>query len=90
MTANRANGRKGLIIGYDKFGLGFQLTTERGQTILGVSEGSFSWGGYFGTTYWADPKERIVGLLFMQQVPLSHAGEIHGKFKALVYQALSD
>lgn len=79
-----------LSLGYDKFGLGFQLTTERGQTILGVSEGSFSWGGYFGTTYWADPKERIVGLLFMQQVPLSHAGEIHGKFKALVYQALSD
>lgn len=79
-----------LNLGYDKFGLGFQITTERGQTVLGVSEGSFSWGGYFGTTYWADPKERIVGLLFMQQVPLSHGGEIQGKFKALVYQALND
>ncbi|MGQ9620542.1 MAG: serine hydrolase domain-containing protein [Bacteroidales bacterium] len=79
-----------LNIGTDKFGLGFEITTERGQSILGVSEGSFSWGGYFGTTYWADPKERIVGLLFMQQVPLSHGGEIQGKFKALVYQAISD
>jgi CubicO group peptidase (beta-lactamase class C family) len=40
-----------LNLGHDKFGLGFQITTEDGQTILGISEGSFSWGGYFGTTY---------------------------------------
>jgi CubicO group peptidase (beta-lactamase class C family) len=78
-----------LNLGRDKFGLGFEITTRNGQAILGVSEGSFSWGGYFGTTYWADPKERMVCLLFMQQFPLSH-GEIGSKFRALVYQALND
>jgi CubicO group peptidase (beta-lactamase class C family) len=78
-----------LNLGVDKFGLGFQITTERGQAVLGVSEGSFAWGGYFGTTYWADPKERLVCLLFMQQSPLSH-GEIQNKFRALVYQTLTD
>jgi CubicO group peptidase (beta-lactamase class C family) len=78
-----------LNLGVDKFGLGFQITTERGQAVLGVSEGSFAWGGYFGTTYWADPKERLVCLLFMQQFPLSH-GEIQSKFRALVYQTLTD
>jgi CubicO group peptidase (beta-lactamase class C family) len=78
-----------LNLGVDKFGLGFQITTERGQSVLGVSEGSFAWGGYFATTYWADPKEKLVCLLFMQQSPMSH-GEIQSKFKALVYQALSD
>ena len=78
-----------LNVGRNKFGLGFEITTAYGQAELGVSEGSFSWGGYFGTTYWADPKERLVCLLFMQQVPLSH-GEIENKFKALVYQALDD
>jgi len=78
-----------LSLGADKFGLGFQITTKAGQAILGVSEGSFSWGGYFGTVYWADPRERLVCLLFMQQFPLSH-GEISSKFKALVYQALDD
>jgi len=78
-----------LNLGRDKFGLGFQITTEYGQAQLGISEGSFAWGGYFATTYWADPKERIVGLLFMQQFPLSH-GEIQNKFKAMVYQALLD
>lgn len=73
----------------NKFGLGFLITTKEGQAQLGVSEGSFSWGGYYGTAYWADPKERLVGLIFLQQYPLSH-GEITDKFKAMVYQALTD
>ncbi len=73
----------------NKFGLGFLITTKEGQAQLGVSEGSFSWGGYYGTAYWADPKERLVGLLFMQQYPLSH-GEISDKFKAMAYQSLAD
>jgi CubicO group peptidase (beta-lactamase class C family) len=78
-----------LNLGTDKFGLGFEITTQAGQAVLGVSEGSFSWGGYFGTTYWADPKEKLVCLLFIQQFPLSH-GEIASKFKALVYQSLNN
>lgn len=78
-----------LNLGVNKFGLGFEITTAKGQTVLGISEGSFSWGGYFGTTYWADPKERLVCMIFCQQVPLSH-GEIHNKFRAMVYQALDD
>jgi CubicO group peptidase (beta-lactamase class C family) len=86
MTCNQIGN---LNLGRDKFGLGFQVTTEGGQAKLGVSEGSFSWGGYFATTYWADPKEHMVCLLFMQQIPLSH-GEIQDKFRALVYQALDD
>ena len=75
--------------GKNKFGLGFEITTKEGQAVLGISEGSFSWGGYFATNYWADPKEKIVGLIFSQQYPMSH-GDIHDKFKAMVYQALDD
>jgi CubicO group peptidase (beta-lactamase class C family) len=86
ITANQIGD---LNLGSDKFGLGFQITTEKGEARLGMSEGSFSWGGYFGTTYWADPKEHLVCLLFLQQVPLRH-GEIHDKFKVMVYQALND
>lgn len=78
-----------LNVGRDKFGLGFEIVTEEGQAVLGLSEGSFLWGGYFATDYWADPKERIVGLIFLQQFPMSH-GEIHRKFMAMVYQALDD
>lgn len=76
-----------LNLGPNKFGLGFEITTARGESKLGVTEGSFSWGGFFGTIYWVDPKEKLVCLLFLQQWPLSH-GEIHDKFRSLVYQAL--
>lgn len=76
-----------LNLGDNKFGLGFEITTEPGQARLGVSEGSFAWGGFFGTTYWADPEEKLVCLLFCQQWPLSHA-EIGDKFRVLVYSAL--
>jgi CubicO group peptidase (beta-lactamase class C family) len=86
MTSNQIGD---LSLGPDKFGLGFQITTAKGQAVLGVSEGSFAWGGYFATTYWADPKEKIVGLLFMQHFGFAH-GEIQNKFKAMVYQTLTD
>jgi CubicO group peptidase (beta-lactamase class C family) len=86
MTTNQIGD---LPFGDDKFGLGFQITTARGQSRLGISEGSFSWGGYFATTYWADPKERLVCLIFIQQSPLSHS-DIQDKFKAMVYQTLDD
>lgn len=76
-----------LSLGDDKFGLGFQLTTEKGSRKLGLSPGSLSWGGFFATSYWADPKEKISGLLFLQQWPFKHS-ELGDKYKVLVYQAL--
>ncbi len=75
--------------GFNKFGLGFGLTTETGSAQLPTSEGVFEWGGAFQTTYWADPKEKIIGLLY-RQVWGSTFGEIANKFKVLVYSALSE
>lgn len=86
MTTNQIGD---LNLGRDKFGLGFEITTASGQAKMGISEGSFAWGGYFATTYWADPKEHLVCLIFMQQSPFSHS-EITDKFRAMVYQALVD
>jgi CubicO group peptidase (beta-lactamase class C family) len=78
-----------LFNGIDNFGLGFGVVTEKGGIKGPESEGSFFWGGYFGTTYWADPKEKLVCLFMTQQNPNSH-GDIAEKFKELVYQAISD
>ncbi len=75
--------------GQNKFGLGFGLTTERGAARLPVSEGSFDWGGIFGTTYWVDPKEGIVALIYTQKFPNSY-GDLSDKFKVLVYQAVTN
>ncbi|MFT3979004.1 MAG: serine hydrolase domain-containing protein [Ferruginibacter sp.] len=71
----------------NKFGLGFLITSDKEYAKMGQSPGSFQWGGFFGTSYWGDPKEKIVALIFVQQWPFSHA-ELHDKFKVLVYQAL--
>ena len=85
MTSNQIGDL--FIGGVDKFGLGFQVVTERGQARSALTAGSFLWGGYFGTTYWVDPTEGLVCLLYMQQSPISH-GDIQNKFKVLVYQAV--
>ncbi|MHA4806540.1 serine hydrolase domain-containing protein [Flavitalea flava] len=76
-----------LYNGKDNFGLGFQITSERSAALESQNAGSFSWGGFFGTTYWADPKARLVCLIMTQQTPNSH-GDYGKKFEQLVYQSL--
>lgn len=71
----------------NKMGLGFSLSTEKSVAVSPLSPGTFAWGGMFSSSYWIDPKEKIVAQLFLNQYPQSH-GEIHDKFKVLVYQAL--
>jgi CubicO group peptidase (beta-lactamase class C family) len=75
--------------GVNKFGLGFGITTEKGSALLPLNEGSFQWGGMFSTSYWADPKEKIVGLFFTNIYPRVH-GDVHDRFKVLMYQAIND
>ena len=76
-----------LSLGNDKFGLGFGIVTERGSAESPAPAGTYSWGGMFSSSYWIDPKDRIVAQLFLQLYPNSH-GDIHQKFKVLVYQAM--
>ncbi len=73
----------------NKFGLGFEVITEKGAEIGPWSEGSFAWGGYFGTLYWGDPKEHLVCLFMTQQTPNSHS-DLGEKFKVLVYSAINN
>ena len=73
--------------GKNNFGLGFEIVSDKGAADEPRNEGSFGWGGFFGTTYWCDPKEHLVCLLMTQQTPDSHA-EIEVKFEQLVYASL--
>lgn len=72
------------------YGLAFSVITEKGQAIGGKgSKGTFEWGGYFNTQYFADPKEKIIGVL-MKQTQHSSSDETGWKFKHLVGQAIDD
>lgn len=75
-------------LGYKKFGLGFAITTDKEAARVPPSAGTYDWGGYYGTTYWVDPKEGVIGLIMTQKVPNSYA-DLGEKFKVLVYQAIT-
>jgi len=75
------------LFGDDNMGLGFGITSEKTAAKEPRNAGSFSWGGYYGTTYWADPKSKLVCLFMTQQNPNSH-GDVEAKFEAIVYSSL--
>ncbi len=75
--------------GDDKFGLGFQIISEKGSGRTPAQAGTYSWGGAFATSYWVDPKEKMV-MLFYRQLQGSTHGDVVEKFRDLVYQAIND
>jgi CubicO group peptidase (beta-lactamase class C family) len=58
--------------GFDNFGLGFGITGALSAARDVRNQGTFSWGGYYGTTYWADPKARLVCLVMTNERDMSH------------------
>ncbi len=54
-----------------------------------ASAGSFSWSGTVSTRYWADPKENLIGILYIN-IYANPYRNISERFKILTYQALVD
>ena len=73
--------------GKNTFGLGFEIITDKGSADGSFNTGTFLWGGFFGTTYWADPKEHLICLIMTQQTPNSHFS-LSSQFEQLVYASL--
>jgi CubicO group peptidase (beta-lactamase class C family) len=67
------------------FGLGFQTVEKLGADGL-ASVGSFGWGGAYASTYKVDPKEGLVIVFMINQLP--NKTDVAAKFPTLVYQAL--
>jgi len=72
------------------YGLAFGVLDQKGATKGGSgSVGTFQWGGYFNTQYFADPVENVIGIL-MKQTQDTWTDETGGKFSQLVGQAIDD
>ncbi len=72
------------------YGLAFGVVNQKGQDMGGQgSAGTFDWGGYFNTDYFADPKENIIGIL-MKQTQDTPSDQTGWKFRQLVGQAIDD
>ena len=73
--------------GNDDFSLGFSITSEKSARLNARNKGSFSWGGYYGTNYWADPVDHLVVLVMTQHTPNSH-GDLTNKIERIIYGSM--
>ena len=75
------------LAGY-RFGLGFRVLTDPGQNAHLASVGSYGWSGAFGTYFWIDPKEEMVGILMIQTT--GPANNLRYEIQNLAEQAIVD
>lgn len=68
-----------------QFGLGVRVITDLAATQTLGSPGMYGWLGIYGTTFWIDPKERMVSIVLVQRYPGS---QVAAAFLPLVYQSL--
>ena len=54
------------------FGLGFGLVDDAGKARDPLTPGTFSWGGAWGTIFWVDPVESMIGIMMTQITSYSH------------------
>ena len=84
----------GDIWGGDKsptgYGLAFGLVKPKGVAKAGSgSESTFDWGGYFNTSYFADPKEKIIGVL-MKQTQKIGEDRTSALFRQMIFAAVEE
>jgi len=90
MLSNHTAGMGGTTIattgpGYG-FGLGWGVRLDEGMGYAPGSKGDAMWAGAWGTSFWVDPKEGLVGIL-MSQAP-SKRVDTRMLMKNLVYGAM--
>ncbi len=66
------------------FGLSVQVVLDPIAANLREGTGSFGWGGAFGTNFWVDPENDLVGLLMIQE-PVN---SLRNDFASAVMQAI--
>jgi CubicO group peptidase (beta-lactamase class C family) len=70
------------------YGLAFGLVDQNGVEQGGIgSLGTFDWGGYFNTQYFADPVTKTIGIL-MKQTQGNTGDETSWKFRQMVFSAV--
>jgi CubicO group peptidase (beta-lactamase class C family) len=68
------------------FGFGFSINEKLGVDNTTMSVGTYGWGGAYGSQYRVDPKERVVLVFMINQLP--NRSDVAAKFPNAVYQAL--
>lgn len=69
------------------FSLGFEVVKDVGARGNYASVGQYFWGGAYGSTFWVDPKEQLIGVMMIQLIPRPGL-TIGDRFQTLAYQAI--
>jgi hypothetical protein len=70
------------------WGLGFAIRTNPDFSNLPGAVGSYNWSGIWGTYFWIDPGDRLIGVL-MIQVPPNTGALYRDALRHLTYAAVS-
>lgn len=73
----------------NKIGFSFEVVTEKGAADAPWHVGTNIGGGFWGSTYWCDPKSDLVVQIWTQGGGWA-SGEMTNKFKAMLYGALNE
>jgi CubicO group peptidase (beta-lactamase class C family) len=88
-TADAVMTAEGVQVGAGAaFGLGVRVVTDVARTQRLGSEGMYGWSGIASTSFFADPKEQLVGIIMSQKLPTD--GRLSADFQTAVYQAIID
>lgn len=71
--------------GDEDMGLGVGILNSKTRTYKARSIGSYSWGGFFNTTFWIDPQEELIAILFLQMYPFAD-WQIKTEFEEIIYR----
>jgi CubicO group peptidase (beta-lactamase class C family) len=89
MTSDHLGGVRGPAYlpgaGYG-FGLGFAVRQSTGEASTPGSAGEFNWGGWGGTYFWVDPKEKLIAI-WMMQAPAARE-QYRIRYRTAVYSAI--
>jgi CubicO group peptidase (beta-lactamase class C family) len=66
------------------FTLGFGILTDPAAAKSRLPAGSYGWGGFYGTQFWIDPTNRVVGLV-MTQTLIIGSGPISNPIRESFY-----
>jgi CubicO group peptidase (beta-lactamase class C family) len=68
------------------YGLGVRVVTNHAKRGTMLSDGTFGWSGVYGTHFFVDPVEQVVGVLLVQ----TSIQEMNRDFEDLVAQSIID
>jgi len=68
------------------YGLGVRVVTDHAKRGTMLSDGTFGWSGVYGTHFFVDPVEQVVGVLLVQ----TSIQELNRDFEDMVAQAIID